>query len=113
MQILLIGELWIVPNRRIEYRYEVLLDLVLRIVADNVESFKVVCKEDFEVGVVSVVVEGCVDVMVICACVGCVLDFEVFDEHEVFYDFYVLDLAVFGEESADHGLGCIVHAAHI
>ena len=89
------------------------LDFVLRVVADDVEAFEVVCEEDFEVCVVCVVVESGVDVVVVCAGVGGVLDFKVLDEDEVFDDLDVFDLAVLGEEGADHGFSRIVHPTHV
>lgn len=72
-----------------------------------------VCEEYFEVGVVVVVVEGHVDVVVVCAGVGGVLYFEVLHEDEVLYDLHCLDLSVFAEKVTDKGLVGVLHAAHV
>lgn len=59
-----------------------------------------ICEEDFEV-VVMGLMEGRVDVVIICTGVRGVLHLEVLHEYEVFDHLNVLDLAVFAEEGTD------------
>ena len=86
---------------------------MLRIVADNVESFQVVCEEYFEVGVVGVVMESCVYVVVVCTGIRGVFNFEVFYEDKIFDDLYAFDLPIPAEEISDSVLIGILHATDI
>lgn len=88
------------------------LDLIKRVVADHVEPFKMIRKEDLEV-VVMGLMQGGVDVMVIRASIGCVLDLEVLHKDEVFDDLNVFDLAVLSEEGTDRLLPGLVKAADV
>lgn len=59
-----------------------------------------VCKEDLEVVVVSLM-QGGVDIVVIGTSIGSILHLKVLDEDEVLYHLHVLDLPVLAEEGAD------------
>lgn len=82
----------------------------MRIVADHVKSFQMISKEYFEVGVVGVVMESCVYVVVVCACIRGIFHFEVFYEDEVFDDLDSLDLTVSTEKVTDCGVVCVLHS---
>ena len=63
---MLIRELGVIPYASIQNGYQMLLDLVERVIADYIEAFEVICEEDLEV-VVMGLMQGSIDVMVICA----------------------------------------------
>lgn len=109
---MLIDVLWIVPDGGIEYGYEMFLDLIEGVIADHVEPFEMVCEEDLEVVVVGLV-QGSVDIVVICTGIGGVLHLEVLHEHEVLYHLHVLDLPVLPKEGADRLLTRLVQSGHI
>jgi hypothetical protein len=111
-EVLFVGELGVVADGGVEDGDEVLLDLVERVVADDVEALEVVSEEDLEVVVVGLVERG-VDVVVVRAGVGGVLHLEVLHEHEVLYHLHVLDLPVLPEEGADRLLARIVQSRHV
>lgn len=56
-----------------------------------------ISKEDLKVVVVSLMQSG-IDVMIICASIGCILHLEVLHKHEILDDFHVLDLSILAKE---------------
>lgn len=86
---------------------------VVGIVADHIEPFEMVGKEDLKICVVTVVVQSHVYVVVICAGVGGVLNLQVLHEDEVFYYLDGLDLTVFAEKTTDESFVCVLHAAYV
>ena len=62
---MLIRELGVIPYASIQNGYQMLLDLVERVIADYIEAFEVICEEDLEV-VVMGLMQGSIDVVVIC-----------------------------------------------
>jgi hypothetical protein len=96
-EILLVCVLRVITNRSVQNRYQMLLDLIHRVIAYNIEPLQMVSKEYLEI-VIMRWMKGCIDVMVVRACVRCILYLEIFDEDEVLDDFYIFNLAVFPEE---------------
>ena len=76
------------------------LDLVKWVIADHIESFKMISEEDLEVVVMGLMQSG-VDVMIIRTGIGCVLNLEVLHKHKVFDHLNVFNLSVLAEEGTD------------
>lgn len=62
---MLIRELRIIPHAGIQHGYQMLLDLVKRVVADYIEPFQMIREEDLKI-VVMCLMQSSVDVMIIC-----------------------------------------------
>jgi len=71
-----------------------------------------ICEKYFEIGVVGLV-EGGVDVVVVCAGVGGVLYFEIFYKYKILYYLYLLNLSIFAKETSDGGFGSLVQPTNI
>ena len=76
------------------------LDFIEWVIADHVEPFEVVCKENLEVVVVGLV-QGGIDVMVVRAGITGILHLEVLHKDKVFNHLDVLNLPVLAEEGSD------------
>lgn len=83
------------------------LHFIERVVADNIETFKVIGKKYLKVCVMSLV-KRCVDVMVICAGIRGIFYLEVFHENEVFYNLNVFNLTIFAEEITNVGFARLI-----
>ena len=73
-------------------------DFVGGIVADHVKSFEMICEKYFEVVVVGIVMEDGVDVVIVCAGIGGIFYFKIFNKDKVFDDFDCLDFPISAEE---------------
>ena len=86
---------------------------MLRVVADHVESFEMICEEYFEIGVMGVVMESCIYVVVICTGIRGIFNFEIFYKDEIFDDLYAFNFPIPAEKISNSVLIGILHPTNI
>jgi len=91
----------------------VFFNLVGRVVADHIKSFQMISEKYFEVRIVGVLMKSCIDIVVVCAGIGGILDLKVFDEDEVFDYFDSLYLSIAAEKFTDRLFARFIHSTHI
>jgi hypothetical protein len=111
-QVLLICELRVVPDGSIQNGDQMLLDFVEGVVADHIEPLEMVCEKNLEIVVVGLM-QSRIDVMVIRTGIGCILNFEVFDENKVLYYLNIFNFTVLPEKGTDRLLTSVVESTNV
>ena len=69
-------------------------NLELRTVTNNVKALQVICKEYFEISIVSIMMKSGIDIVVISTGVGGIFNFEIFHKYKIFYYLNIFYLSV-------------------
>ena len=86
---------------------------MLGVVTNYIESFKMICKEYFEIGVMSVVMKSCIYVVVVCTGIGGIFNFKIFYEDKIFDDLYTFNFPISTEKISNSILTGILHSTNI